>query len=267
MKAGDTMQYHRIPLDFALYMQSTLSTFIDKLAVACSSGDFTQVEPLSHKSPVLPIEATRSWKAILATIEPGSHQPLTTYRQGGDGYLLVEYGEGNFDLNHRCRVTALTNELREGNGGFTFSNGLISTVACCTSLLIYYDGLKIAQKDFVTYLIELESQLGDLSQAKVKSRLFRLPITFESKRQTAAIQRYMETQRPYASYLPDNMAFVAENNGLQKKDLERIFLKSKFMTIAVGFFTALPLCLPVDPRERLNCPKVNRYPETRKFQH
>ena len=67
----------------------------------------------------------------------------------------------------------------------------------------------------------------------------------------------METQRPYASYLPDNMAFVAKNNGLQRKDLEWIFLNSKLMAVSVGFFAALPLCLPVDPRHRMNCPKYN----------
>lgn len=66
----------------------------------------------------------------------------------------------------------------------------------------------------------------------------------------------METQRPYASYLPDNMAFVAKNNGLERKDLENILLTSKLIAVSVGFFAALPLCLPVDPRERLNCPKV-----------
>ena len=67
----------------------------------------------------------------------------------------------------------------------------------------------------------------------------------------------METQRPYASYLPDNMAFVAKNNGLERKDLEKILTIAKLMAVSVGFFAALPLCLPVDPRQRLNCPKMN----------
>ena len=105
-------------------------------------------------------------------------------------------------------------------------------------------------------LVNLEAQLGDLSRAKVPSRIFKLPIIFDSPRQTAALQRYMETQRPYASYLPDNMKFVAKNNGLERKDLEKILTTAKLMAVSVGFFAALPLCLPVDPRQRLNCPKV-----------
>lgn len=67
----------------------------------------------------------------------------------------------------------------------------------------------------------------------------------------------METQRPYASYLPDNMEFVAKNNGLERKDLEKMLLTSNLIAVSVGFFAALPLCLPVDPRERINCPKVS----------
>lgn len=52
--------------------------------------------------------------------------------QGADDYLLIEYGEGNFDLNHRCRVTALIKALRDSTGEISFSNGLINTVGCGT---------------------------------------------------------------------------------------------------------------------------------------
>jgi len=124
------------------------------------------------------------------------------------------------------------------------------------ALLIYYDGLTIPQSKLISHLIDLEAQLGDLSKSKVPSRIFKLPITFNSPKETNAIKRYMETQRPYASYLPDNMEFVAKNNGLEKRDLQNILTKSSLITVSVGFFAALPLCLPVDPRERLNCPKV-----------
>ena len=46
--------------------------------------------------------------------------------------MLVEYGDGTFDLNHRCRVTALIKALRESKTSISFSNGLINTVGCCT---------------------------------------------------------------------------------------------------------------------------------------
>ncbi|GMG13366.1 unnamed protein product [Aspergillus oryzae] len=104
---------------------------------------------------------------------------------------------------------------------------------------------------------QVETKLGDLSEAKMPSRLFKLPLAFESQRQKDAIARYMETQRPYASYLPDNMNFVAKNNAFTKAEVENIYLTARLMVVSVGFFTALPLALPVDPRQRMNCPKMN----------
>lgn len=123
--------------------------------------------------------------------------------------------------------------------------------------MLYYDGLKIPQKKLLDYLSQIEAGLGDLSKAKIPSRRFKLPLTFTSQRQKDATQRYMETQRPYAAYLPDNLEFVAKNNAFTREQFEHIFLSASFLVVAVGFFTALPLSLPVDPRQRMNSPKLN----------
>lgn len=259
MKAGDTMQFHRVSLNDALTLREEIDTYIDEIASACSrDGSFDIIASLNYSDLPPSTLACDYGKAIVYEIQAKGDQPLTRYRQGADDYLLVEYGHGTLDLNHRCRVTALVKSLKESNSDISFSRGLTNTVGCCCSLLISYDGTKIPQRRLVSHLVALEAQLGDLSSAKVPSRLFKLPITFGNSRQVVALQRYMETQRPYASYLPDNMEFVAKNNGLTRKELENIFLTSKLITISVGFYAALPLCLPVDPRQRINCPKVNK---------
>ena len=123
--------------------------------------------------------------------------------------------------------------------------------------MLYYDGLKITQDKLLSYLVSIEAALGDLSKARMPSRLFKLPLTFESKRQKDATQRFIETQRPYASFLPDNLEFVAKNNAFKREELENIFLTANLLVVSVGFFTALPIALPVDPRQRMNCPKMN----------
>ena len=257
MKAGDTMQYGRVLLSEALIMRKLVTDFINSISDACTNKrSFEHILPLDYSQSTTKKPTDEYGKAAVHRIEARGNRPLTTYRQGADDYLIVEYGDGSFDLNHRCRVTALIKLLRESTSAISFSNGLINTVGCGNSLLIYYDGTRIPQKEFISYLVDMESQLGDLSKAQVPSRIFKLPITFESKRQRAAIQRYIETQRPYASYLPDNMEFVAKNNGIERKDLGNILLTSKLIAVSVGFFAALPLCLPVDPRHRINCPKV-----------
>ena len=78
--------------------------------------------------------------------------------------------------------------------------------------MLYYDSLKVSRQKMLDTLLKLETELGDLSEAKFPSRKYKLPITFESKRQKESLKRYIETQRPYASYLPDTMDFVAKNN-------------------------------------------------------
>lgn len=123
--------------------------------------------------------------------------------------------------------------------------------------MIFYDGLKVPREKLITHLQELEDRLGDLSKVQVPCRRFRLPISFESKEQDEAIARYMETQRPQAPYLPDNLGFVARNNAFTPEHLKSIYLTGTFMAVAVGFLCGNATCLPVDPRNRMSCPKQN----------
>jgi len=107
------------------------------------------------------------------------------------------------------------------------------------------------------YSLKLEAEMGALSESKMPCRRFKLPLTFKRKRQDMAIQRYVETQRPYASYLPDTMDFVAKNNAFTKQQFRDVFLNSVLIVVAVEFFWALPIGLPIDPRKRMNCLKMN----------
>lgn len=167
MKAGDTMQYKRISLEDALEVRRKVNHFIDGIAWGCMGRSFEGVKPLDYS--ILPPSASEKehGTAIVHRIEAEGNRPVTMYRQvkfpypvsafeidraladkgqGGDDYLLVEYGEGNFDLNHRCRVTALTKALKESQGaisprksqcGDDIPDGLINTVGCCTCQLTH----------------------------------------------------------------------------------------------------------------------------------
>ncbi|PYH96715.1 hypothetical protein BO71DRAFT_481822 [Aspergillus ellipticus CBS 707.79] len=256
IKAGDTLKYRATSLENALSSRNEVERFIEEVVQGCLKGDLSGVSPVNSD---LPAELTAKDRGggVVHQIQESGSQPLVSYRQAGDDYLLIDYGVGAFDLNHRCRVTALKKALTEASGDITFSNGLTSMLGCGNSLMLSYDGTRIPQKQLLNYLCDIETKLGDLSQAKFPSRRFKLPLAFESQRQKDAIQRYIETQRPYATYLPDNMDFVAKNNAFSREQFERIYLTAAFMVVSVGFFTALPLSLPVDPRQRMNCPKMN----------
>jgi len=201
---------------------------------------------------------SKDWgSAVIHQIPEKGNQPLVSYRQGGDDFILIDYGYGAFDLNYRCRAVALYQKLKEQKGDISFPDGMHTGMACGNSLMLYYDGLKIPRQKILDLLLKLEAEIGDLSEAKLPCRKFKLPLTFKSKKQDMAIQRYIETQRPYASYLPDTMDFVAKNNAFTDQQFRDVFLNSVLMVVAVGFFCALPIGLPIDPRKRMNCPKMN----------
>lgn len=113
--------------------------------------------------------------------------------------------------------------------------------------MTHYDSSKITQQTRLSLLINLESGLSDLSEAKVPSRCFRPPVAFDNEQQAAAIRRYMETQRLYAPYLRDNTKSVAETNGLKRDGLERIYRTSSFIAVAVSFLSGNTVSLPVNP--------------------
>ncbi|PKY05987.1 hypothetical protein P168DRAFT_233496 [Aspergillus campestris IBT 28561] len=256
LQPGDTLTFHRISLTTALNSRRKVDNYLASLDRAIRSGDFSSIKAVSG---VLddPAAARCTDPAVLRRLEATDGTPAVTYRQGGDNYLLVEYGDGTFDLNHKCRATALSRALRAASEGITFQTGLVNTVGCGSSLQIYYDGLQLPQRKLLEHLVALERQLGDIRTMKIANRTFYLPFVFEHQTLTAATERYMTNQRPYASYLPDNFEFLARNNGISRDELKSIFLKADFVAVGVGFVMALPQCLPADPRHRLRSPKMN----------
>lgn len=83
-------------------------------------------------------------------------------------------------------------------------------------------------------------------------------MVFDDKVNKQSIERYMAVQRPYASYLPDPVEFIARSNGIgQKKDLLNMVLSTNILVIGIGFFSGTPIGIPLDPRARLIVPKFN----------
>lgn len=214
MKAGNQLRFKRVSYQDAIAKRKEVEEFLGLIHECCSGKvSFEDVFPLRYHVVPPSVDSVGWEPAIIHQIQEEGNQPLVSYRQGGDDFILIDYGHGSFDLNYRCRAVALYRKLRESTGDISFSNGAMHTgMACGNSLMLYYDSMKVDRQRMLDYLLKLETELGDLSEAKFPSRKYKLPITFESKRQKESLQRYIETQRPYASYLPDPMEFVAKNN-------------------------------------------------------
>jgi urea carboxylase len=248
IKAGNTMQYKRVSLEEALELRKKTNDYLLGVQKGIESGSFDGVVQLEAA-----YEPRGDFgKAVIWEKPANGNEPLVRYRQGGDDHLLVEYGNEEFDINHRCRVTALEKALHAADAPSWLKQNLVNTVGCCTSLLLIYDGAKLPRTQLVEHLQTLEDQLGDLSKIKVPCRRFKLPLSFESKEQTEATQRYIETQRPHAPYLPDNLEFVAKNNAFTAEQLKHNMLNGELMAVVVGFFCGNTVSLPGKLHARAN---------------
>lgn len=105
---------------------------------------------------------------------------------------------------------------------------------------------------------ELGSGAAAAASRTLASRHIRLPMVFDDKVNRDAIERYMATQRPYATYLPDPVEFIARSNGLaSKRDILDKLLSTRILVVGVGFWSGTPIGIPLDPRARLVVPKFN----------
>ena len=262
MKAGNKLKFVRVSYEEAIAKRKEVEEHLDQIDKCCKEeAGWEDTFPLNYEGlPPSAKDVSSAGKAVVHQIpeNKSSHQPLVSYRQGGDDFLVIDYGHGAFDLNYRCRAVALYDKLKENKGGISFESGaLLTGMACGNSLTLYYDALKCPRPQLLEVLLKLENEIGDISRSKMPSKKYKLPLTFTSKRQEDSITRYIETQRPYAAYLPDPMGFVAKNNAFDEEKFKSVFLTAPLMMVAVGFFCALPLALPIDPRRRMQTPKMN----------
>ena len=214
LKAGNKLKFKKASYEEAMAKRREVEAFLDSVAACCrGKRSFDEIQPVRYETSSPKSQTQGLPWAIIHEIQENGSQPVATYRQGGDDFILIEYGHGSFDLNYRCRAVTLLRKLEELKGDISFVSGSLHTgMACGNSLTLYYDSFKVGRTKMMDCLLRLEKQLGDLSEAQFPGRKYRLPITFGSQKQKESLQRYIETQRPYASYLPDTVEFVAKNN-------------------------------------------------------
>ncbi|KAI1336916.1 putative urea amidolyase [Xylariaceae sp. FL0016] len=260
LRAGDKVRFRRTTLEDALETRREHERFIENLCVSITAGRWDIVT--EFKDTISSPEAAEPGLDQIHVIAEKGSQPAVIYRAAGDDFLLVDYGHGSFDLNHKCRASVLQKALEntiwpksvdtQGRGSMIWN-----MVGCGNSLMIYYDGMNLPRADLMRRLLEIEASLGDMRAAKLPNRRFRLPVTFTHPKVDDAMERYMTNQRNIAAYLPDPFKFVAESNGLTVQELKKMLLEMESIVIGVGFFMALPEALPIDPRHRLRAPKMN----------
>ncbi|MGC1871447.1 MAG: urea carboxylase [Acidobacteriaceae bacterium] len=190
---------------------------------------------------------------LIAERSADGHHPKAQWRQAGDNYILLEYGEDVLDLASRLRVHLLMETIRaERLPVEELSPGV-------RSLQIRYDSSRMKQPDLMRHLLRIEETLPDVADLKVSTRTVHLPIAFEDSATLGAIQRYRETVRADAPWLPSNMEFLRRINGLETiAEVREIIRAARYMVLGLGdVYLGAPCAVPVDPRHRLLSSKYN----------
>ncbi|MBK9578699.1 MAG: urea carboxylase [Fibrobacterota bacterium] len=244
VKPGDTIRFQAISADEAVALEAAQVARIEALAAA---------DVPSHTSPSLLPGATPS-ATIVARIGPNGHHPEIVYRQAGDTYLLLEYGENVLDMALRLRVYLVMEALSASP-----IPGIQELSPGVRSLQIRFEPTLVPQSELVRKLLAIEESLPDVDDLKIPTRVVHLPMAFQDSATLGAIQRYQETVRATAPWLPSNVEFMRRINGLDSVDQVRdILFQTSYMILGLGdVYLGAPCAVPLDPRHRLLTSKYN----------
>ena len=119
-------------------------------------------------------------------------------------------------------------------------NGLIDSAPAIRSLLLRYDPIRLSQNTLIEYLKNIEKSIPFHDSFTLPCRYIRLPITINDRWCNEAVEQYMKTIRSKACYLPSNIKFIANNNGINgENDIEQvsnILIEAKWLVIGIGFY-------------------------------
>lgn len=143
------------------------------------------------------------YAAGLVSLPATFSTPAIVYRQAGDNYILIEYGENVLDLALRLRVHVLMQHLRErAHPGIKELSPACVHCRCATATA------EISQQALVA-LLEQEARIGDVTQMKVPSRIVHLPMAFEDSATLDTVSRYADTVRASAAVAAEQRRFYS----------------------------------------------------------
>ncbi len=244
LRPGDTVEFVRMNIDEANEARLAQKHFIATLGNA----------PRKHTNRNL--WSPRKTEAVLLEKPPGVHHPGMQVRLVGDTYINIEYGAMTLDLDLRFRVHFLEQKILDTN-----IHGLEQTAPGVRSLQVRYDPDIISLQNLISTISNIDSLLPNVthSDLSVKSRIVQLPLCFNHSGVNSAIQRYIQSVRSEAPYLPSNIDFIAKNNGLRGAEdvYEKVFSASYFCLGLGDVYLNSPCAIPLNPLHRVINPKYN----------
>eukprot|EP01025_Chloroclados_australasicus_P016511 TRINITY_DN1830_c0_g1_i6.p1 TRINITY_DN1830_c0_g1~~TRINITY_DN1830_c0_g1_i6.p1 ORF type:complete len:1188 (-),score=148.95 TRINITY_DN1830_c0_g1_i6:1676-5239(-) len=245
--------------------QDYIIDVVHKLAIGKITGVSAGSIILKDYAPAVPPELAKvPTQALLIKKEAEGSYPGIEVRLAGDRYVMVEYGPMELDLNIRVRVYALEKWL-EANS----VEGLVETSPGVRSCMIEYDQVKLPLPKLLELIQAADSALGSSEDMVLDTRVLYLPMAFHEQWTKDAITKYMKSVRPEAPYLPDNIEYMAANNGIKARNpikaVRNIIFSASYMVLGLGdVYLGAPCAVPVNPLHRL---VTSKYNPARTFTH
>lgn len=246
LKPGDSVRFHPLTPEQALKLEKQQDSMIQQ------PDSFTCVPPDISASPVEPGDP------VLHRIPADNGQVQVVYRQSGDKYLLIEYGEAVLDIALHFRAHALMAWLQQSieKGDLP---GIFDMTPGIRSLQIHFDSRLLPRNHLLDRLITAEKNLPASDDMEIPSRIVYLPLSWDDAATKLAIEKYMQSVRPDAPWCPSNIEFIRRINGLDSIDeVKRIVFDASYLVMGLGdVYLGAPVATPIDPRHRLVTTKYN----------
>ncbi len=241
LKPGDKIRFHCIGVDQAVAMERAQERIVESLEESVT----VKAESLVPSAGAGP---------VLHRLHPPDNPVAVCYRQAGDKYLLIEYGEQALDLNLRFRVHALMQALQA-----RALPGIVDLTPGIRSLQVHYDSRGLSQHDLLAALLIAERALPAIEDMEVPSRIVHLPLSWDDPSTRLAIDKYMQSVRPDAPWCPSNIEFIRRINGLEDTEqVKEILFNARYLVMGLGdVYLGAPVATPMDPRHRLVTTKYN----------
>ncbi|MGJ8679360.1 urea carboxylase [Paraglaciecola sp.] len=236
-KAGDKVKFELVDRTAAQLIEQSQNTQIEQLSV----------QNLSYQT--VPVTSP-----ILDTLVTDDGEPDLVFRQAGDKFLLVEYGELELDLTLRARVQALLTSVQSQK-----IEGVLELTPGIRSLQVHFDNQLISVTQLISQLKALDIALGDTSQLEFASRIVHLPLSWDDEACQLAIDKYMQSVRKDAPWCPSNIDFIKRINGLTDiQQVQDIVFDASYLVLGLGdVYLGAPVATPLDPCHRLVTTKYN----------
>ncbi|MBC7786562.1 MAG: urea carboxylase [Methylophilaceae bacterium] len=270
LKAGDKIRFKRLTQAQAAKLEVAQNVMIDNLAGATAkllaeASSINSLETLSleiHSAETqgAEIQSAEIQSPILAEITKTESQIKVVYRQCGDKYLLVEYGDLVLDINLRFRVHALMQWLES-----QAIKGIIDLTPGIRSLQVHFESLVLSLNQLINTLREAESKLPPIDEMVVPTRIVHLPLSWDDAATQLAIEKYMQSVRKDAPWCEmvdgyaSNIEFIRRINGVKSiEQVKDIVFNASYLTLGLGdVYLGAPVATPIDPRHRLVTTKYN----------